>query len=127
VIDPGELETGGEPLRWLYHAVPRERWERAPAGEPYAPAHAHGDGAAFIHASYRDVVLESARLYLPAGSARVVLRIDPRRLVSQVRVARTPRGPMPHIHGSVPRDAIAHVYEEDALAREIAGAPDVIV
>jgi uncharacterized protein (DUF952 family) len=113
-------------LRWLYHAVPRDVWERAPATEAYAPRDAHGEGAVFIHASYRDAVLESARLYLPAGSARVIVQIDPRRLGGAVRVAETPRGPMPHIHGSVPRDAIAQVWAEDALAREIDRAPDAV-
>jgi uncharacterized protein (DUF952 family) len=112
--------------RWLYHATLREAWERAAGAQEYSPRDAHGEGAAFIHASYRDVVLESARLYLPA-TKRVIVRIDPRRLAGAiVRVAETPRGPMPHIHGSVPRDAIAEVYDEDAFARDVARAPDAI-
>jgi uncharacterized protein (DUF952 family) len=114
-------------LRWLYHAVPRETWERAGAGRGengYSPSDAHGEGAPFIHASYRDAVLESARLYLPAGIPRVVVRIDPRRLGGLVRVAETPRGPMPHIHGSVPPDAIAEVRTEEDFAADFDRAPD---
>jgi uncharacterized protein (DUF952 family) len=114
------------PLRWLYHATLRDAWERARGADAYAVEAAHGSGADFIHASYRDAVLESARLYFPAGSARVILRIDPRRLGDAVRVAETPRGPMPHIHGAVPRDAIAQVYEEPGLSAAIERAPDWI-
>jgi len=33
---------------------------------------------------------------------------------------------MPHIHGTVPRDAIAEVYEEAAFARAIDRAPDAV-
>jgi uncharacterized protein (DUF952 family) len=115
-------------LRWLYHAVTRETWERARATEAYGPVDAHGEGAAFIHASYRDVVVESARLYLPALSERLIVRIDPRRLgvATRVEVAETPRGPMPHIHGSVPRDAIAEVCELEAFAGALSAAPDVV-
>ncbi len=103
-------------LRWLYHGRSRaEAWESArEAADAYSPRAAHGDGAGFIHASYRDVILESAQLYL-RDVARVIVRIDPRRLGATVRVAQTPRGAMPHIHGSVPRDAIAEVYEEAAF------------
>ena len=114
-------------LRWLYHAVERDAWERAgegAGGRAYSPSDAHGPGAELIHASYRDAVLESARLYLPPGKARVVVRFDPRRLGALVRVAETPRGPMPHIHGSVPRDAIAEVLPEEEFAARVARAPD---
>ena len=117
--------TRQEPaLRWIYHAVDRETWERARASEAYAPRDAHGEGEPFIHASYRDAVLESARLYLPAGSPRLIVRIDPRRLGAMVRVAETPRGPMPHIYGSVPRDAIAEVRGEEEFAAAVDRAPD---
>jgi uncharacterized protein (DUF952 family) len=116
--------------RWLYHAVTREAWERARAegAGAYSARDAHGEGAAFIHASFRDRILESARLYLPAGVARVIVRIDPRRLgaTGRVTVAETPRGPMPHIYGAVPRDAIAEIYEEEAFARDVATAPDAV-
>jgi uncharacterized protein (DUF952 family) len=114
--------------RWLYHAVTRATWERSLGADTYGPEDAHGEGAEFIHASYRDVVLESARLYLPRGSARVIVRIDPRRLGQSVvvQVVETPRGPMPHIHGRVPRGAIAQVYDVEAFAHEVDRAPDEV-
>ncbi|MGO8995427.1 MAG: DUF952 domain-containing protein [Polyangiaceae bacterium] len=111
-------------LRWLYHAVTREAWERSRGDAPYRAVDAHGDGADFIHASFRDQALESARLYLPPGRARLIVRIDPRRLGATVRLAETPRGPMPHVHGSVPRDAVAEVYDAEAFARDLDRVPD---
>ncbi len=65
---------------------------------------------------------ESARLYLPASADPVVLQIDPRRLDVPVTVVETPRGPMPHIHGAVPADAIVGTLELD----ELGAAPDAL-
>ena len=113
--------SGAAPLRWLYHVALREAWEAQRAPGPYAPPMPDG----FIHASYRDAVLESARLYFPAGSARVVLRVDPRRLTARVEVAETPRGGMPHVYGAIPREAIAEVYDLAEFERAIGGAPDL--
>lgn len=62
----------------------------------------------FVHASYREKVVESARLYFPAGADLRVLEIDPTGL--DVRVADTPRGPMPHVHGAIPRSAVVRVH-----------------
>jgi uncharacterized protein (DUF952 family) len=91
-------------LRWLYHVrvVPKERaW-------PYAPPSLTSEG--FIHASYRDAVVESAALYLPREASAEVLVIDPRRLAARVDVAATPRGPMPHIVGPIPESAVAQIF-----------------
>ena len=113
--------------RWLYHVVLRADWDREnvrASSEGYWPESASREG--FIHASYRDAVLESARLYFPVGSARLIVRIDPRRLTEPPRVVDTPRGPMPHLHAPVPRSAIAEVYDAGALVHAIDGAPDSI-
>jgi len=92
-------------MRWLFHVVRAEDLGWGSDGR-YAPPSLAREG--FIHASYKDVVVESARLYFEAeelASLRV-LAIDPRRLDVPVEVADTPRGPMPHIHGSIPVDAV---------------------
>lgn len=60
----------------------------------------------FVHASYREKVVESARLYFPADADLVVLEIDPAKLSARIEVAQTPRGPMPHVFGPIPRAAI---------------------
>jgi uncharacterized protein (DUF952 family) len=101
-------------MRWLFHV----RVATNDRGERYAPESLAREG--FIHASYRDDVVESARLYFPGGMRLEVVQVDPRRLDVSVEVASTPRGPMPHIHGSVPRDAIRAVvplesFDADAL------------
>ncbi|MEP7126729.1 MAG: DUF952 domain-containing protein [Byssovorax sp.] len=105
-------------MRWLYHI-------RAASGSPlpdvYAPASLASEG--FLHASFQGDVRESARLYFPAGERLRVLRIDPRRLDARVEIAATPRGPMPHLHGAVPRDAIAEELEIEAID----AAPDRVV
>jgi uncharacterized protein (DUF952 family) len=100
----------------LYHVLRADE----PFDDPYSPASLVQEG--FVHCSFRDAVVESARLYFPAGVALRVLQIDPRRLACEVRVAVTPRGPMPHVHGAIPRAAIARVLELD----QVADAPDVI-
>jgi glutathione S-transferase len=103
-------------MRWLYHIVP----VGDAVGVRYAPRSLATEG--FVHASYRDAVTESARMHFPAGAALRVLQIDPRRLDAPVEEAATPRGPMPHILGAVPAEAIAAVLPLEAIA----AAPDLV-
>jgi cyclohexyl-isocyanide hydratase len=90
-------------MRWLFHVVPAAdvSWE---SDGRYRAASLDAEG--FIHASYRERVLESAALYFPEGADLRVLAIDPRRLDVPIDVVATPRGPMPHVRGSIPCDAI---------------------
>lgn len=92
-------------MRWLFHVVRNEElvWS---SDNRYAPPSLAREG--FLHASYKESVHASAALYFKntEPSSLTVLAIDPRRLDVVVDVATTPRGPMPHIHGSVPRDAV---------------------
>ena len=90
-------------MRWLYHLA-----TDPPGPGVYAPASLASEG--FIHCSFADAVDESARLYFPSGAR--VYRVDPLRLSSRVEIARTPRGPMPHVHGPIDRDAIRSVDGE---------------
>lgn len=62
-----------------------------------------------MHASHRDRVLESARLYFPAGTALEVLCIDPRKTTPRVELAMTPRGEMPHIFGPIDEAAVVRI------------------
>jgi cyclohexyl-isocyanide hydratase len=89
-------------VRWLYHLVSRG----TPIGAPYVAPSLAAEG--FIHASYKDAVRESASLYFASSDlARLkVLAVDPRRLDVPIDVADTPRGPMPHVCGSIPVDAV---------------------
>ena len=105
-------------MRWLYHV--RRAENRGPAPLPdgdleaYAPPSLGAEG--FIHASFRDDVTASAKLYFSGGSAQLeVLCIDPRRLDVEVRIVETPRGRMPHVHGPIPRDAIRSTISLEGL------------
>ena len=87
-------------MRWLYHIRPVmqvQTW-------PYAPASLGTEG--FVHASFRDRVEESAKLYFPPGAMLEVLRIDPRKIAARVEMAMTPRGEMPHIFGAIEEAAV---------------------
>ena len=108
-------------MRWLFHVVRAEELGWGSDGR-YAPASLASEG--FIHASYQDLVAESARLYFAAEapSSLRVLAIDPRRLDVPVVVAETPRGPMPHIHGPIPVDAV-RMIDLDAVADH----PDLVL
>jgi glutathione S-transferase len=105
-------------MRWLYHL----RVEGLESTYRYAPASLATEG--FVHGSYRDDVLESARVHFPAGARLEVLVIDPRLLDVPVQVARTPRGDMPHIHGAVPARAIVRVMPLATFAAERPQLPD---
>jgi putative intracellular protease/amidase/uncharacterized protein (DUF952 family) len=87
-------------MRWLYHAMARG----TPVGERYAAASLEREG--FVHCSFRDTLVESVRAHMAGEAAVDVLQIDPRRLDVPVTVAQTPRGPMPHVEGTIPADAI---------------------
>lgn len=104
-------------MRWLYHLI------TSPSSEgDYAPESLAGEG--FVHCSYKNSVRESAALYFEGDRRVRVCCIDPRRLQSEVRVADTPRGPMPHVHGPIERDAIRDVItldELDARPDEVTG------
>jgi|LNFM01.1.fsa_nt_gb uncharacterized protein (DUF952 family) len=98
--------------RWLFHIVERARWERG--DDPYLPESFAREG--FVHCSYRDSVAESAALYFAKDADLVVLEIDPRLLAAPIDVARTPRGPMPHVVGAIPRGAVTAVLPVGAVA-----------
>ena len=101
-------------VRWLYHVLAAEM----PVADPFSPPNLLQDG--YIHCSFRDAVVQSARLYFAADARLRVLQIDPRRVRCEVRVVDTPRGPMPHVHGAIPRAAIVRELSLDQLA----DAPD---
>jgi len=90
-------------MRYLFHVV-READLGWGSDGRYAPPSLATEG--FVHASFKDAVKESARLYFRPDDRLKVLAVDPRRLDVRVEIAGTPRGPMPHVHGSIPVDAV---------------------
>ncbi len=103
-------------VRWLYHVLVGD----GTTADPYSPPSLVQEG--FVHCSFRDAAAASARLYFPVGARLAVLQIDPRRVGCEVRVVDMPRGPMPHVHGPIPRAAIVRAWSLDQLA----GAPDAM-
>ncbi len=90
-------------MRWLYHLVDARE---APSSR-YAPPSLAREG--FIHCSWVDALEGTAAKWFAPDAPLVAWRIDPRRLDVPVVVADTPRGPMPHVHGSLPADAVREV------------------
>ncbi len=102
-------------MRWIYHI---KRTQEPLQDARYTPARFSADG--FVHCSFAHKVKESASIYFSDGDSLEVLRVDPVRLDVPVEVAQTPRGPMPHIMGSIPRDAIrarAPLHEVELIER----------
>jgi putative intracellular protease/amidase/uncharacterized protein (DUF952 family) len=97
-------------MRWIFHLVRDAELCFDSAGR-YAPASLATEG--FVHGSYREAVPQSARLYFAGGDRPRVLAIDPRRLDVPIDVAETPRGPMPHLRGSIARDAVRVISLDD--------------
>lgn len=87
----------------IYHVVRRDEltWD---SDDRYRAKSLTTEG--FVHASYREKVEESAKLYFPADADLLVLAIDEKRLDVKVEVVETPRGPMPHVKGPIPRAAV---------------------
>ena len=100
----------------MYHVLPAD----VALEDPFSPPNLVQEG--YIHCSFCDAAVESARLYFPAGARLRVLQIDPRLVRCEVRVVETPRGPMPHVHGAIPRAAIVRELSLD----QVAAAPDEV-
>ncbi len=96
--------------RWLYHAL----LAADDVGDPYEASSLAQEG--FIHASFAPSVAETVALYFPADAPLRILQVDPRLLTAEVRVVETPRGPMPHLHGPLPRAAVIAVHDRSAAA-----------
>ena len=88
--------------RWLYHLTTEVQ-----TPDRHAPASLEREG--FVHCSFRDAVAGSARAHFTPEATLFVWRIDPRRVGAPIDVVATPRGPMPHVRGPIPRDAVVAV------------------
>lgn len=106
-------------MRFVFHLAPRGTFEALSKEEAedarYAPPSLATEG--FVHLSAREDVAESARLYFD-GVEVEVWRVDATRLDVPLVFDDTPRGPMPHAYGSLPREAILEVTTLGALAEE---------
>ena len=51
-------------------------------------------------------VRDSAARYFSSEAKLEVLQIDPRRVPALIREDPSPRGPMPHVYGPIPAEAV---------------------
>jgi cyclohexyl-isocyanide hydratase len=106
-------------MRWLFHVVRAVDIGWGNDGR-FRPPSLASEG--FIHASFRERVLESASLYFrdPPSELRV-LAIDPRRVDVPIEIVATDRGPMPHILGAISFDAVRVLQLADVVTH-----PDLV-
>lgn len=86
--------------RWLFHVT----------DDPTRPIVAGPEG--FVHCSFLPDVEETIRVHFGGRSDLQVIAIDPRRVGARIEIAKTPRGPMPHVFGAIPSDAIRDVRQD---------------
>jgi putative intracellular protease/amidase len=103
-------------MRWVYHLMHRAEALRLLCEPRVVAASLATEG--YVHASFAGAAHESRRLYFGADDDVVALQIAPHRLDVPLVLADTPRGKMPHLFGSVVRDAVVAMHSVD-LTREV--------
>jgi uncharacterized protein (DUF952 family) len=96
----------------IYHIVPGEEWERARTTGVYRPESLEEDG--FIHAGYREQLLDVANILFAGEEGLVVLCIEPSRVTAPIRedLVEFPEGVEsrhPHFYGPLNLDAVVRV------------------
>lgn len=97
----------------ILHIVPRERWEAAVAdGAEYRAESLEREG--FIHFSTPGQVLATARRHFAGQRDLLLVTVDPRRLVAELRYEEVRPGErFPHLHGPLNLDAVTAVTPFD--------------
>jgi len=101
----------GEP-RLIYHIVGEEEWEQAQRVGVYSPGSLEEDG--FIHAGYKEQLLDVANILFAGEEGLVVLCIEPSRVTAPIRedLVEFPEGVEslhPHFYGPLNIDAVVQV------------------
>ena len=93
----------------ILHITTRAEWDRAVAGGAYRADSLATEG--FLHASTPRQVAASANRFYRGRTGLVVLRIDPARVVAEIRPEASPHSPepFPHIYGPLNIDAVVGV------------------
>jgi cyclohexyl-isocyanide hydratase len=86
--------------RWLFH-VTDDRTRAIVAGPE-----------GFVHCSFLPDVEETIRAHFEGRAGLHVVSIDPRRVGARIGIAKTPRGPMPHVFGPIPSEAVGDVRQD---------------
>ena len=96
----------------IYHIVGEEEWEKARRDGVYRPESLEEDG--FIHAAYKEQILDVANILFAGEEGLVVLCIDPARVTAPIRedLVEFPEGVEslhPHFYGPLNVDAVVRV------------------
>jgi uncharacterized protein (DUF952 family) len=96
----------------IYRILRDEEWEQARAAGVYRPDSLEEDG--FIHAGYREQLLDVANILFAGETGLVVLCIEPSRVTAPIRkdLVEFPEGTHslhPHFYGSLNLDAVVRV------------------
>jgi uncharacterized protein (DUF952 family) len=96
----------------IYHILRAEEWEHAREAGVYRPDSLEEDG--FIHAGYREQLLDVANILFTGETGLVVLCIDPSRVTAPIRedLVEFPEGTHslhPHFYGPLNLDAVVRV------------------
>jgi uncharacterized protein (DUF952 family) len=99
-------------LRLIYHIVGEEEWEEARRVGVYSPESLEEDG--FIHAGYREQILDVANILFAGEEGLVVLCIEPSRVKVPIRedLVEFPEGVEslhPHFYEPLNVDAVVQV------------------
>lgn len=89
---------------WIYHMTAASAWQ---AAQQSSYEHPSLQSEGFIHCSYRDQLLETARVHYTGRSDLVLLCIEPTRLKPELKVEQSRSGAMfPHLYGPLNLDAV---------------------
>ena len=93
----------------LYHITSRDDWDRARLRGEYRADSLATEG--FIHASTPRQVAGSANRFFRGRTDLLVLRIDPAKVIAEIRPERSSHSPepFPHIYGALNLDAVVEV------------------
>jgi uncharacterized protein (DUF952 family) len=102
----------------IYHITPLTDWQRAQQAGQYATASLDNEG--FIHASNREQVENTAKLFYHGQTGLVLLAIDPARLRAELRyepgtTAQHKVALFPHVYGPINLDAVVQVLPFEPL------------
>jgi uncharacterized protein (DUF952 family) len=99
-------------VRMIYHILPGAEWEQAQAAGVYRPGSLQEEG--FIHAAYKEQVLDVANILFAGETGLVLLCIEPSRVTTPIRhdLVEFPEGTEslhPHFYGPLNLGAVVRV------------------
>ena len=91
---------------FIYHIASIVDWQKAIEQGAYAADLLEKEG--FIHASTREQIPGTAKIYFAGRADLVVLEIESAKLVSEIKYEKAPNGlDFPHIYGPINLEAVS--------------------